>query len=34
LGGGDVTPSIIDEIFDELSAREKSDEPIWKEVAV
>jgi len=32
LGGGDVTPEIIGEIFDELAARETSDEPVWKEV--
>lgn len=34
LGGGDVTPPLIDEIFDDLAARSSADEPIWKEVAV
>lgn len=34
LGGGDVTPRIIDEIADDLCARAASDEPIWKEVCV
>jgi pyruvate/2-oxoacid:ferredoxin oxidoreductase alpha subunit len=33
LGGGDVTPPFIDEVFDDLIARKKSAEPIWKEVA-
>ena len=33
LGGGDVTPKVIDEIIDDLNAREKAGEPVWKEVA-
>ena len=33
LGGGDVTPAIINEIADDLSARKSADEPVWKEVA-
>ncbi len=32
LGGGDVTPSLINEIIDDLAAREDSTEPVWKEV--
>jgi pyruvate/2-oxoacid:ferredoxin oxidoreductase alpha subunit len=32
LGGGDVTPELIDEICDDLAARQRSDEPVWKEV--
>lgn len=34
LGGGDVTPQVIDEIIDDLSARRKAEDPIWKEVGV
>jgi len=33
LGGGDVTPQVIDEIFDDLIQRQRAEEPIWKEVA-
>lgn len=33
LGGGDVTPKMINEIVDDLAARKKAVEPIWKEVA-
>jgi pyruvate/2-oxoacid:ferredoxin oxidoreductase alpha subunit len=33
LGGGDVTPKIIEEILDDLVGRHKAEEPIWKEVA-
>jgi len=33
LGGGDVTPEIINEIIDDLQARTESVEPLWKEVA-
>ncbi|MHC4064945.1 MAG: pyruvate ferredoxin oxidoreductase [Planctomycetota bacterium] len=33
LGGGDVTPEIIEEIIDDLASREKADQPVWKEVA-
>jgi pyruvate/2-oxoacid:ferredoxin oxidoreductase alpha subunit len=34
LGGGDVTPTVIDEIVTEFSGRDKAGEPVWKEVAV
>jgi len=34
LGGGDVTPAIINEIIDDLNGRSESEEPLWKEVAV
>ncbi len=33
LGGGDVTPEVLDEIVDDLLRRERSGEPAWKEVA-
>jgi len=33
LGGGDVTPKIIEDIFEDLETREQEVEPIWKEVA-
>jgi pyruvate/2-oxoacid:ferredoxin oxidoreductase alpha subunit len=33
LGGGDVTPQIINEVIDDLAKRERADEPVWKEVA-
>jgi pyruvate/2-oxoacid:ferredoxin oxidoreductase alpha subunit len=33
LGGGDVTPKIIEEILDDLTQRSAAAEPIWKEVA-
>ena len=33
LGGGDVTPHVIEEIVDDLTARDKAEEPIFKEVA-
>jgi len=33
LGGGDVTPAILDAIVDDLAARTKATEPIWKVVA-
>lgn len=33
LGGGDVTPTFIEEIVDDLAARKQAGEPIWKEVA-
>ena len=32
LGGGDVTPEVISEILDDLTARKTPVEPIWKEV--
>jgi pyruvate/2-oxoacid:ferredoxin oxidoreductase alpha subunit len=34
LGGGDVTPPLIDEIFDDLRNRKHAEEPLWKEVRV
>jgi pyruvate/2-oxoacid:ferredoxin oxidoreductase alpha subunit len=34
LGGGDVTPEVIDRIIDDLTERSESCEPIWEEVAV
>ena len=33
LGGGDVTPQWINKIIDDLAKRERSEEPIWEEVA-
>lgn len=33
LGGGDVTPTVIDEIIEDLVHRDQGIEPIWKEVA-
>jgi pyruvate/2-oxoacid:ferredoxin oxidoreductase alpha subunit len=33
LGGGDVTPAVIERIVDDLTARNESQEPIWEEVA-
>ncbi len=33
LGGGDVTPQILTEILDDLTARRTPTEPLWKEVA-
>lgn len=33
LGGGDVTPEVIDEIIDDLAKRNQAGEPVWKEVA-
>ena len=32
LGGGDVTPEIIDQILDDLAARQHADEPVFHEV--
>jgi pyruvate/2-oxoacid:ferredoxin oxidoreductase alpha subunit len=32
LGGGDVTPELIDEIINDLLARKTAAEPVWKEV--
>lgn len=32
LGGGDVTPEVIDEILDDLAARKHAEDPVWKEV--
>jgi pyruvate/2-oxoacid:ferredoxin oxidoreductase alpha subunit len=34
IGGGDVTPEIIDGIVDDLQRRTESVDPIWQEVAV
>jgi pyruvate/2-oxoacid:ferredoxin oxidoreductase alpha subunit len=33
LGGGDVTPEIINKIIDDLAGRKRADEPVWEEVA-
>lgn len=33
LGGGDVTPRVIDEIIDDLTTRTESAAPVWKETA-
>lgn len=32
IGGGDVTPATIGGIADDLAARSRSEEPVWKEV--
>ncbi len=32
IGGGDVTPALLDGIFDDLAARETAAEPVFKEV--
>jgi pyruvate/2-oxoacid:ferredoxin oxidoreductase alpha subunit len=32
LGGGDVTPELIDGIFDDLAARKRAEDPVWIEV--
>ncbi|HNQ22690.1 MAG TPA: pyruvate ferredoxin oxidoreductase [Phycisphaerae bacterium] len=32
LGGGDVTPAIINDIIDDLYRRKQAAEPVWKEV--
>ncbi len=32
LGGGDVTPALLNEIIDDLARRDAESEPIWKEV--
>lgn len=34
LGGGDVTPEVIDRCIDDLLAREGADAPVWEEVAL
>jgi len=34
LGGGDVTPEVIEDIVDDLAARTEAAEPIWEELAV
>jgi len=33
LGGGDVTPEVLDGIVDDLAKRKRTEDPIWKEVA-
>ena len=33
IGGGDVTPEVIDEILDDLLRRKTAELPVWKEVA-
>lgn len=33
LGGGDVTPEVVEQILDDLNQRTTSAEPVWKEVA-
>ena len=33
IGGGDVTPEVIDEILDDLLRRKTAEAPVWKEVA-
>ena len=33
LGGGDVTPEIINEIVDDLAGRSAASDPVWKEIA-
>lgn len=33
LGGGDVTPQIIEEVLDDLTSRKSASKPVWKEVA-
>ncbi|NUQ49617.1 MAG: hypothetical protein HUU27_06825, partial [Phycisphaerae bacterium] len=33
IGGGDVTPEVIDGILDDLLVRERAAEPVWEEVA-
>ncbi len=32
LGGGDVTPKVIEEILDDLVGRAEAEQPVWKEV--
>jgi pyruvate/2-oxoacid:ferredoxin oxidoreductase alpha subunit len=32
LGGGDVTPELLDGIIDDLAGRNQAAEPVWKEV--
>jgi pyruvate/2-oxoacid:ferredoxin oxidoreductase alpha subunit len=34
LGGGDVTPALIEEVFDDLVERSQAGEPAWKGVAL
>lgn len=34
LGGGDVTPKVLDNIINDLNAREIAADPVWQEVAV
>ena len=34
IGGGDVTPEVLDRLIDDLNARGAASEPVWQEVAV
>jgi len=34
IGGGDVTPEVLDRIIDDLNGRNAAAEPLWQEVAV
>lgn len=34
LGGGDVTPELINELVDDLQSRDESGEPVWQEAAL
>lgn len=34
LGGGDVTPAVLDRVIDDLNARAAAEEPVWQEVLV
>lgn len=34
IGGGDVTPAVLDDILDDLAARATAADPVWLEVAV
>lgn len=34
LGGGDVTPEVIDRVIDDLASRAEATEPLWEEAAV
>jgi len=34
LGGGDVTPGVLDQIIDDLNVRAEPAEPLWQEVTV
>ena len=34
IGGGDVTPEVLERIIDDLNGRDAAAEPLWQEVAV
>lgn len=34
LGGGDVTPAVLDRVIDDIQSRDGAGEPVWQEVAV